>query len=140
MICFRTTVDHERRPDGVFRAAEHGLPEAMTDQDQRLPLGRFLAREAASQQRLNAEEWKQVGRDAGAGDAVRALRSRQRHRHGIEGGDVREGLSLGPPLFDVLKRRSALAERSVPGPQSTTSPTVPATDTEWVGAARFSRR
>ena len=106
---FRTTVDHERRPDGVLRAAEHGLPEAMTDQDQRLPLGRFLARETASQQRLHSEEWKEVGRDAGAGDAVRALRSRQRHRHGIEGGDVREALALSPPLFDVLKRRSALA-------------------------------
>ena len=45
--------------------------------------------------------------------------SRQRRGHGIEGGHVREALTLTPPLFDIPECRSALAKvlRRILGPQ-----------------------
>ena len=73
----------------------------MTDQDQALPLLDFFGREAASPHGLNAEEWKQVARDAGANYLFGFVGSRQRHGHCIEDGQVRETLTLTPPLFDI---------------------------------------
>ena len=60
------------RAERIARASESRLPEAMTDHDQSL-LG-FFAREAAPQDGLHTEEWKQVGGDTHAEDLLRALR------------------------------------------------------------------
>ena len=119
MIWEGKPVEHDGRADRIVRASETRLPEAMTDQDQSLPLLGFFGRKAASLHGLDTEEWKQVGGDAGADDLFRPVRSRQRRGHGIEGGHVREALTLTPPLFDIPKCRSALAKvlRRILGPQ-----------------------
>ena len=56
-----TSVKLDGRADGIVRAAETRLPEAMTDQDQTLPLLGLLGREAAPLQGLNAKQRKEVG-------------------------------------------------------------------------------
>jgi hypothetical protein len=94
-------VEHDSRANRIVRASQTRLPEAMTDQDQRLPLLGFFARPAASLHGLNTEKWKQVGRDVAADDLFRPFCSRQRRGHGIEYGDVGKGLVLTPPLFDI---------------------------------------
>ena len=67
----RQAVEHERRAERIVRASESRLPEAMTDQDQSLPLLGFFGRKVAPQHGLDTEEWKQVGGDAGADDLLR---------------------------------------------------------------------
>ena len=52
----RKPVEHERRADRIVRASETRLPEAMTDQDQPLPLLGFFGRKAASPHGLDTEE------------------------------------------------------------------------------------
>ena len=106
----RKAIEHERRAERIVRASESRLPEAMTDQDQPLPLLGFFGRKAAPQDGLDTEEWKQVGGDARADDLLHAVSSGQQRGHGIEGGHVREALTLTPPLFDIPKCRSALAK------------------------------
>ena len=61
MIREGSAVKHDGRAEGIERASETGLPEAMADQGQTLPLLGLLGREAAPVQRLNAEQWKKVG-------------------------------------------------------------------------------
>jgi hypothetical protein len=91
----------------------------MTDQDQPLPLLGFIARKVPPLHRLNAEECEEIGRDAGADDLLRPVCARQRPGHGIEGGHVREALTVTPPLLDIPKCGSALAKvlRRILGPQ-----------------------
>ena len=131
----RNAVDHEGRAERIVRASESRVPEAMTDQDQSLLLLGFLGRKAAPQDGLDTEEWKQVGGDARADDLFRPVCSGQHRGHGIEGGHVREALTVTPPLLDIPQCRSALAKVLRSDPRSTTSPIVPATDTEGAGAA-----
>src|SRR5262249_21646097 len=57
----RSAVKLNARADRIQRASEAGLPEAMTDQSQALPLLGLFCREGASMQGLNAEQGKQVG-------------------------------------------------------------------------------
>jgi hypothetical protein len=52
----RNAVEHDRRADRIVRACESRLPEAMTDQDEPLPLLGFVSRKAASQRGLDPEE------------------------------------------------------------------------------------
>ncbi len=115
----RKAVEHERRAERVLRASKSRLPEAMTDQDQPLPLFGFFGRKAATQDRLDTEEWKQVGRDTRADDLLHPVSAGQHRAHGIESGHVREGLTVAPPLFHIPQCRSALAKvlRRVLGPQ-----------------------
>ena len=61
MIREGTSVKLDGRADRIERAAETGLPEAMADQGQTLPLLGLLGRETAPMQGLNAEQWKEVG-------------------------------------------------------------------------------
>ena len=60
----------------------------MTDQDQSLPLLGFFDREAAPQDGLDTEQWKQVGGDARADDLLDPFISTQQRGHGIEGGQA----------------------------------------------------
>jgi hypothetical protein len=52
----RKAVDYEGRAEPIVRACESRLPQAMTDQDQPLPLLGFFARKAAPQDGLDTEE------------------------------------------------------------------------------------
>jgi hypothetical protein len=49
-------VEHEGRAERIVRACESRLPEAMTDQDQPLPLLGFLGGKASSVRGMDAEE------------------------------------------------------------------------------------
>jgi hypothetical protein len=86
------------------------LPEAVTNQDEPLLLLGFFRRKVASQDGTDTQEWKQVGRDARTDDLLHTLSSCQERGHSVEGGQVLKALTLTPPVFDIPKRRSALAE------------------------------
>ena len=61
MIREGSAVKLDGRADRIERASETGLPEAMTDHGQTLPLLGLLGREDAPVQGLNAKQWKEVG-------------------------------------------------------------------------------
>src|SRR5205823_14757721 len=106
----RKAIEYKRGAERIVRASESRLPEAMTDQDQPLPLLGFFGRKAAPQDRLDTEDWKQVGGDARAHDLLHAVSSGQHRGHGIEGGHIHEALTLIQPLLDIPECRSALAQ------------------------------
>jgi hypothetical protein len=70
----RNAIEHKARAERIARATETCLPQAMTDQDQPLPLLHFFVGEAASQHGLDAEQRKQVGRNASGADLLRPVR------------------------------------------------------------------
>ena len=111
--------EHDGRAERIVRATEPRLPEPMTDQDQPLSLLGFIGRKATPEDGLDTEEWKQVGRDARADDLLRPVSSGEHRGYRIEGGQIREGLTLSPPLIDIPQRGSALAKvlRRILGPQ-----------------------
>ncbi len=78
--------------------------------DRPLTLLGFFRRKAAPQDRPDADDRKQVGGDARAHDLLDAIGFRQGRGYGIEGRHIREAPALTPPLFDIPKRRPALAK------------------------------
>src|SRR4030095_8312642 len=88
----RKAIEHKGGAKRIARASETPVPEAMTNQDQPLPLLNFFGGKATSLYGLDAEERKQVGRNARAGYLFRPVGSGQRSGRGVERGDVREAL------------------------------------------------
>ena len=77
------------------------VPTRMGGRAVELPLLGFVGRKVAPQRRLDTEEWKQVGGDAHADDRLHPVRSGQQGANRVEGGHVREAVTLTLPLFDI---------------------------------------
>src|SRR5204863_7989855 len=89
----RSAFQLNTRADRIERASEAGLPEAMTDQRQALPLLSLLSRKDAPMQGPNAKQWEQVSRSPEDTNLFRPIRGRQRRRNAIEECHIREALA-----------------------------------------------